>query len=123
MTDHVKMLEENKQLKAALDKINLIRNSIVGLQTINWSEHIYPLVAALDEAGCVVGMSYPENRKNFGTMLERTNTAEALLDELDKLHQPVECDHGVTQPTCEPICSCGAGWPCREHLIIHGKRE
>ncbi len=74
------LLEENKRLEAALIKINEIRNSIVGLQAINWSEHIYPLVAALDEAGCVVGMSYPENRKNFGTMLERTNKAEARID-------------------------------------------
>jgi len=35
----------------ALGKINDIRNSIIGCQTVNWSEHIYPLVAALEGAG------------------------------------------------------------------------
>ena len=37
--------------QAALTKINAIRNSIVEHQTVNWSAHIYPLVAALNEAG------------------------------------------------------------------------
>ena len=64
-----------RRLREALDKINGIRNSIIGLQTINWSEHIYPLVAALNEAG-LEGMHYPAARKNFGTMLDRTNAAE-----------------------------------------------
>ncbi len=34
----------------ALRRINAIRNSIVGFQTVNWSAHVYPLVAALNEA-------------------------------------------------------------------------
>lgn len=65
---------EPKHLRA-LNKINEIRNSIVGFQNINWSEHIYPLVAALDEAG-IEGMGYPEAKEYFGTMLERTIKAE-----------------------------------------------
>lgn len=77
----------------ALTKINGIRNSIIGLQTMNWSEHIYPLVAALNAAG-FEGMSYPEARENFGTMLERTNAAEAALAtanaELARLRAGVE---------------------------------
>jgi hypothetical protein len=40
-----------EKLSIALAKINAIRNSIIGCQSINWSEHIYPLVAALNEAG------------------------------------------------------------------------
>lgn len=62
----------------ALLKINDIRNSIVGLQTINWSEHIYPLVAALNEAG-IQGLGYPKSQKKFGTMLERTIASEAQV--------------------------------------------
>ena len=42
---------ERDKARAALEKIDGIRNSIVGRQSINWSMHIYPLVAALDEAG------------------------------------------------------------------------
>jgi len=59
----------------ALSKINDIRNSIIGCQTVNWSEHIYPLVAALEEAG-IEGAGYPASRTNVGTMLERTLAAE-----------------------------------------------
>lgn len=64
--------------RLALARINGIRNSIVGTQTINWSEHIYPLVAALEAAG-ISGMSYPEAREYFGTLIERTNKAESAL--------------------------------------------
>ncbi|SFM09567.1 hypothetical protein [Pelosinus propionicus] len=67
--------------EAVLEKINNIRNSIVGTQTINWSEHIYPLVAALNEAG-LKGMGYPKARKYLGTLIERTVTAEKEYEKL-----------------------------------------
>lgn len=63
--------------EAALTKINAIRNSIVGLQTINWSEHVYPLVAALNEAG-YSAMQYEDAKQHYGTMLERTVRLENL---------------------------------------------
>lgn len=72
-------------MREALTKINAIRNSIIGLQTMNWSEHIYPLVAALEAAG-FEGMDYPEARENFGTMLERTSAAEDALTTLRADH-------------------------------------
>ncbi|MBR8343038.1 hypothetical protein KDX40_04705 [Burkholderia ambifaria] len=62
-------------LRNALISINGIRNSIIGLHTLNWSEHVYPLVAALDAAG-FEGMGYPEARAFYGTMLDRCNAAE-----------------------------------------------
>lgn len=74
--EYSQLKSELERAKITLEKINTIRNSIVGFQSINWSEHIYPLVAALDEAG-IEGMDYPEAKQNFGTMLERTNKAEA----------------------------------------------
>ena len=39
---------ERDALSAALGKINDIRNSIIATQSVNWSEHIYPLVAVLN---------------------------------------------------------------------------
>jgi hypothetical protein len=42
---------ETARLRTALEKIDAIRNDIIGRQNINWSRHIYPLVAALGEAG------------------------------------------------------------------------
>lgn len=38
-------------LRVALEKVNAIRNNIIGAQGVNWSRDIYPLVAALEEAG------------------------------------------------------------------------
>jgi len=77
-------------LEALAAKVNDIRNSIIGCQKINWSEHIYPLVAALEEAG-IEGAGYPEAREYVGTMLERTlaaeesaEAAEARIAELEK---------------------------------------
>lgn len=62
----------------ALEGINRIRNSIVGAQTINWSEHIYPLVALLGRAG-IEGLPYPEARANIGTLLDNYDEAKVLL--------------------------------------------
>jgi hypothetical protein len=58
----------------ALDKINAIRNSIVAFQAINWSEHIYPLVAALNEAG-IEGEPYPGNREYLGSIIDQRDKA------------------------------------------------
>lgn len=72
------------ELEKALSKINDIRNSIIGCQKINWSEHIYPLVAALNEAG-IEGQGYPEAREYVGTLIERTNAAEARAEAAEEL--------------------------------------
>lgn len=68
----------------ALEKINAIRNSIVGYQGFNFSEHAYPLVAALEEAG-IKGASYAGNRANLGTLLERNAALEANVARLDEV--------------------------------------
>ena len=71
-----KAREELAQKNAALEKINAIRNSIIGFATVNWSEHIYPLVAALNSAGCQ-GEGYPKSRENAGTLVEQIERAKA----------------------------------------------
>ncbi len=98
--------EENARLRAALTKINAIRNSIVGLQTISWSEHIYPLVATLNEAG-IEGLGYPKSREYFGTMLERTNKAEARIEALEKARDAlprIVCLCGSSRFVAEMAC-------------------
>lgn len=62
----------------ALDGINRIRNSIVGAQAINWSEHIYPLVSLLNRVG-QVGLAYPEAKANVGTLIDFRDEALVLL--------------------------------------------
>ena len=46
-------------LETAMGEINDIRNDIVGRQNVNWSAHIYPLVAILNRCD-FQGMSYTE---------------------------------------------------------------
>lgn len=75
--------------QTALAKINDIRNSIIGLQTVNWSEHVYPLISALNEAE-IKGMDYPDAKARFGTMLERTNVAESSLAAAREREQRLE---------------------------------
>ncbi len=88
-------------LRAALTKINDIRNSIVGSQTVNWSEHVYPLVAALDEAG-FKGLEYPEARQHVATLIERAEVAEALVG---AFREAVGVD-----PTCPKCHGDGGRW-------------
>ena len=57
--------ERGRVLEDALTKIDAIRNDIIGRQKIGWSSHVYPLVAALDEAG-YPGMEYEAARAALG---------------------------------------------------------
>lgn len=83
--------EDMERLKSALDSINDIRNSIIGLQTLNWSEHVYPLVKVLDEAG-FEGMEYPAAREFYGTMLDRCNAAEKDAERYRFIRDADRCD-------------------------------
>ena len=50
----VTIREQRKELEALrtfANEVDEIRNSIIKHQTINWSAHIYPLVAALKKIG------------------------------------------------------------------------
>lgn len=51
MSDETDLRDRCERMRTALFKINAIRNDIIARQSINWSRHIYPLVAALGEAG------------------------------------------------------------------------
>jgi len=65
-----------ERVTTALEKINAIRNSIIGFQTVNWSAHIYPMVAALQDAG-FEGEGYEVAREKAQSFVERVNAAEA----------------------------------------------
>lgn len=53
--------ERIAMLTEALTKIDAVRNDIIARQSINWSAHIYPLVAALEAAG-FKGVGYEKGR-------------------------------------------------------------
>jgi len=72
---------ELKKLRGGLTKISAIRDSIVGFQSVGWSEHIYPLVAVLHDVG-FDGVGYDEARKETRTLLDRAEASEALADRL-----------------------------------------
>lgn len=64
--------------ETALEGINAIRNSIVGAQAFNWSEHMYPLVSLLNRAG-YRGLPYPEAKLNIGRLIDFREEALVLL--------------------------------------------
>jgi hypothetical protein len=81
-SDLRKLLEDHAaRLRAALTKISAIRDSIVGMQGFNFSEHAYPLVAALGEAG-FDGAGYEIARVNLGTLIEQRDRVVAERDQL-----------------------------------------
>lgn len=53
------------KLRAALEQISAIRDSIVAHQNINWSAHIYPLVAVLGQAGIVSEEEFEEMKATY----------------------------------------------------------
>ena len=95
--------KERDALRTLAEKVNAIRNSIVGMQGFNFSEHAYPLVAALNEAG-LVGMPYPEARANLGTIIEQRDALAALVQQLRRRWTG-------TRPGSRPRSTkCGARW-------------
>ena len=81
--DNIELRAEVAKLRAALRKVDAIRDSIVGTQTFNWSEHAYPLVAALNEAG-YPGAGHEIASKNMGTLIEQIIAAEAEIVRLKR---------------------------------------
>lgn len=59
------LLQGGEKFHKALKQINIVRNSIIGRQTMNMSLHVYPLVQILGEAG-FEGMDYEDAREKFG---------------------------------------------------------
>jgi len=100
-------VQEIIKLRAALSKLNEIRNSIVGVQGFNFSEHAYPMVAALNEAG-FEGLPYPEAKANVGTLIERATLAE---DAIKGVIEQVESNDTCSARMHRILAICG---PWRE---------
>jgi DNA-directed RNA polymerase subunit RPC12/RpoP len=75
---------ERDRLLACLKTISAIRDSIIGAQTVNWSEHVYPLVAALD-AAWFAGAPFSVARENVGTLVEQRNAAIARAETAERV--------------------------------------
>lgn len=103
--------ESEARLSAALEKINAIRNSIIACQTVNWSEHVYPLVEALNGAG-FAGKPWPADREHLGSVVQQR---DAALTERDAKHEPPKwlCRRcgatGQTRADLAQSCSCPTG--------------
>lgn len=70
---------EVERQRDVLSKISAIRDLIIGFYRVNCSEHVYPLVAALDAAG-FSGRGYDASRNHAGTLIEMANKADAERD-------------------------------------------
>lgn len=126
-------IPEARRHHAALTTINEIRNEIVGYQKVNWSAHIYPLVAALEEAG-FAGEGYAEARPKAERQIEWILRLEAELAEarveIERLKAETarHCQCESCKPRVllchEPCRWCGAngdGCPVL-HRCPHGER-
>ena len=90
---------EVERQKMALDAINEIRNSIVRRQSISWSGHIYPLVAALRKAG-IEGDGYDSTQARAKAEIEEikatvfadvTAERDALRAEVEAMREVEHC--------------------------------
>ena len=100
------------ELNGALTKINDIRNSIIGYQGINWSAHIYPLVAALNEVGYVCP-SYEEVRGVARTQVQWIAELRAEIASLKDALARAPCELGssvISDETCESSITSRADW-------------
>ncbi len=71
--------DKNHEQTKALRAINDIRNSIIALATMNWSAHIYPLVAALNEAG-YESDDYEEAKAKAQTLIDQRDRAFKMVE-------------------------------------------
>lgn len=79
----IKAEQERDALRVAMQKVSDIRDSIVGMQGFNFSEHAYPLVAVLDAAG-FKGKRYEIARANLGTLIEQRDGAQEAMRRAEK---------------------------------------
>jgi len=75
---------EIERLRVALTKINDIRNNVIGAQSIGWSSTIYPLVAALEEAG-FEGDGYEQAKDRIVTWQTEIGRLRAALTEIERI--------------------------------------
>lgn len=71
--------DEIERLNVALNKINDIRNDVIGSQRAGWSNMVYPLVAILEEAG-FEGEGYDVARERIRTWITEIERLRAALE-------------------------------------------
>jgi hypothetical protein len=84
-------------LTAFAQKVDAIRRDIIGRQTISWSAHVYPLVAALHEAG-YESPGYEEAKKGSLTLIDLVKAAESRAEAAEARVAALEQQITVSQP-------------------------
>lgn len=97
--------ENERRLGAALQKINVIRNDLVGAVSEKWAENVYALVTALDDAG-VKGIDPGATNTEVAALIKQLKKRDevkdrlygviaernAVVDDLTKMMASVEAD-------------------------------
>lgn len=91
-TDIDALLADCEEMEKALLKINEIRNSIVGYQSFGFSEHAYPLVAALEEVG-IRGEGYEEANAKAKDQLTKIADLTAKLTALEQENERLRLEN------------------------------
>jgi hypothetical protein len=94
-----------------MSQINAIRESIVAHQNINWSAHIYPLVAILDAAGCETP-SIEEMEERFVS----TAVGDGSYERLGQVLEERGMDREIN-PLLRGKCTCGHGRDGHHNVI------
>lgn len=93
-----------KVLEAFGAKVSAIMDSICGIQSFHWSEHAYPLRAALDEAG-FPGKGYEIARKDIVSLIRNYAAAAEALSKIEDMRHDEDC---AGQLSVE-MCTCHVG--------------
>lgn len=107
MLDLRLVLAELERRGETLAAISAIRDSIVGAQKFNWSEHAYPLVAALDAAG-YVGAGYKITHANLNTLVNQAKSLEAERDAARAEVESLRANLAMTQAEIATLQKAGA---------------
>lgn len=86
-------------------EVDRIRNNIIGKQGVNWSRDIYPLVAALGEAG-YEGVGYDEAREAIKQQIAAEEAERAKVDALVRALLTLEWRYH--HPHSDSCTYCGA---------------
>lgn len=110
-----------EQLQAALRQISAVRESIVAHQNVNWSAHIYPLVAILSQVGIEAEGNIEEMQERYCADDDRPNAHGG--HPYDKLGLILE-ERGLDRennPLLRGHCRCGH--KVSDHNNVYGQRH
>lgn len=96
-----RLTRERDEARKALSEIREVMDCVVGTQSVNWSAHVYPIIASLSRAG-YDGAGYEEARDMARTLIAERDEARAVARTL-------------AESTSDDLCGVMCSW-CSQEL-------